>query len=207
MATMSAQQLWPKLATLIYTAMSTNYSFQTLSQDLAEILSKIESQCPNLDHSITGKLKSAQQWAAGNNRELSLANLYDAYRELTKKYIDRVCKDYLDAKNNDSPETNYAIELIGISLKWDALNMEYQDALQYGVDTLGVDTLRERLHEYCEFILSDDQSLQKLADAADVPPEALKVKFLTLKNCFLIIFCFCNFGNLHLQFLSVPFLH
>lgn len=157
MTTMLAQHLWPRFTALIHTAMSTNYSSKTLSLELSELLSEIRSQCPNLNSNVISKLQSIAHKGAINQGELPLDDLCDAYEVLTKKYIDTLCKNFLSAGSKEEhPERKYLIEIIDISLKWDALNLNRKTVLRHSVDALGDKAQKKDLEKICLYFLKDN---------------------------------------------------
>ena len=135
--------------------MSTNYSSKTFSLELSELLSEIRSQCPNLNSNVISKLQSIAHKGAINQDELSLDDLCYAYEVLTKKYIDTLCKNFLYAgsKENSASTSDYLIEIIDISLKWDALNLEYKTVLRHSADALGDKAKKKDLEQFCLYLL------------------------------------------------------
>ena len=115
MTTMTAQQLWPRFAALIHTAMSTDYSSTTFASDLSDVLDQIETHCPNLDYKVVEKLRML---SVSPYTSADFEALCEAYKALTKQYIDLIYKDFYKLSLTIiSPQIRYSIELANICVK------------------------------------------------------------------------------------------
>jgi len=79
------------------------------------------------------------------------------YEVLTQKYIDTLCENFLSAGSKEHPERKYLIEIIDISLKWDALNLNRKTVLRHSVDALGDKAKKKELEQFCLYLLEGNK--------------------------------------------------
>jgi hypothetical protein len=195
MTTMTAQQLWPRFAALIHTAMSTDYSSKIFASDLSDILAGIENQCPDIDKDIIDKLEAAKEWAEAGHSDQPSPNFFEAYTEIAKKYIELLYEDLYNSPANPrlsskiKPKVQYAVELINIRLQGDMYGFDHESLLRHGVEQLELDEKNE-LKGYCNDILDidSDKARKFFADTMKLSLSTVKASFKDLLRVFPLIF-------------------